>query len=396
LSSRTGGAAAAPQRWSEGGAPALRVLADDLTGALDTAAQFTGALGPLPVLLEPGRWPRSAAFDSGLRDASPELVRAKRAGLVDFLASAELAYLKIDSLLRGHTFSDIAEIFRRGGYRSCILAPAFPAQGRSTRQGVQHELDHDGVWRPVGPPLVEGLRALGIDARLVPPGAMLGGEGVMVCDADSEADLDAIADAGIRLGEGAPGRLLWCGTAGLARAIAGRAPAGFEGPLHPLLIVVGSRHPRSRAQLNALTDINKELLIEIAEGAGADAAPLSALLNGRGTAVLGFRFGDSVDLAAAMQGIRGTLNDMLKSVSRPAALLVTGGETLRATCEALGTRKVVVWGELRAGFPAARLIGGLWDGTTVISKSGAFGDADALVNLAFARERDRPLLGESA
>lgn len=29
----------------------LRLIADDLTGALDTAAQFTGRIGPLPVLL---------------------------------------------------------------------------------------------------------------------------------------------------------------------------------------------------------------------------------------------------------------------------------------------------------------------------------------------------------
>ncbi|MGC2782352.1 MAG: hypothetical protein WA397_00635 [Roseiarcus sp.] len=31
----------------------LRLIADDLTGALDTAAQFTGRIGPLPVLLDP-------------------------------------------------------------------------------------------------------------------------------------------------------------------------------------------------------------------------------------------------------------------------------------------------------------------------------------------------------
>ncbi|MGC2788394.1 MAG: hypothetical protein WA397_32075 [Roseiarcus sp.] len=30
----------------------LRLIADDLTGALDTAAQFTGRIGPLPVLLD--------------------------------------------------------------------------------------------------------------------------------------------------------------------------------------------------------------------------------------------------------------------------------------------------------------------------------------------------------
>ena len=48
----------------------LRLIADDLTGALDTAAQFTGLIVPLPVLLDrtTAKPEASYALDLSCRD----------------------------------------------------------------------------------------------------------------------------------------------------------------------------------------------------------------------------------------------------------------------------------------------------------------------------------------
>ena len=49
----------------------LRLIADDLTGALDTAAEFVGLTGPVPVYWSgaiPADLPPSAAVDSGTRE----------------------------------------------------------------------------------------------------------------------------------------------------------------------------------------------------------------------------------------------------------------------------------------------------------------------------------------
>src|SRR5215208_376605 len=49
----------------------LRLIADDLTGALDTAAEFVGLVGPVPVYWSgaiPLDLPPSAALDSGTRE----------------------------------------------------------------------------------------------------------------------------------------------------------------------------------------------------------------------------------------------------------------------------------------------------------------------------------------
>jgi D-threonate/D-erythronate kinase len=68
-------------------------------------------------------------------------------------------------------------------------------------------------------------------------------------------------------------------------------------------------------------------------------------------------------------------------MARPGTLVVAGGETLRALCMALDAEGLVVDGEIAAGVPASRLLGGRWDGLRVVSKSGAFGDQELLARL---------------
>jgi Sugar-binding N-terminal domain len=82
----------------------LRLLADDLTGALDTSAELVGALGPLEVtwtLASALRRQGSFAIDSGSRELTPEQAFAVTHELAPLLQGAAIAYKKIDSLLRG-------------------------------------------------------------------------------------------------------------------------------------------------------------------------------------------------------------------------------------------------------------------------------------------------------
>jgi len=48
----------------------LRIVADDLTGALDTAAPFAAAGGPLPVRWNPAAQGGSYALDTETRERS--------------------------------------------------------------------------------------------------------------------------------------------------------------------------------------------------------------------------------------------------------------------------------------------------------------------------------------
>ena len=81
---------------------AVRLLADDLTGALDTAAELTPLAGPLPVHWAsalPPVLPASCAVDTGTREKDWHVANAAVARLAPDLADAGLSFKKVDSLL---------------------------------------------------------------------------------------------------------------------------------------------------------------------------------------------------------------------------------------------------------------------------------------------------------
>jgi uncharacterized protein YgbK (DUF1537 family) len=357
----------------------LRLLADDLTGALDAAAQFTGALGPVTVRFRSDDWrgPESAlAFDSATRDADESRVSADLWRLARFFAGARLAFKRVDGALRGHPAFELERSIRLGGFRSCVIAPAEPALGRATRGGVQHARDRDGAWRPERAEFVGDLRALGLDLRIAVRPDAIGREGVFLCDAETDADLRAIAAAGKQL---AP-PVLWCGTAALARALVA-APRSLESvPPEPLLAIVGSHHPATRAQLDRVEDSHPELWIAVREGA-AEAEEVRGCLAARGAALVTFLLPDYMFDAEATRRLGAILADLLPQLEPPGGLFVSGSETLRGVAEALDAEALDVAGEVAPGLPASRLRGGAWDGLPVVSKSGAAGDADLLARV---------------
>jgi uncharacterized protein YgbK (DUF1537 family) len=143
--------------------PAVRLMADDLTGALDTAAEFVGLAGPVPVFWDgpPGDvFPPSAALDTGTRESAASEAVAAAEALAPALRGADIAYKKLDSLLRGHALAELAGCFRAGGWTHGVLAPAFPHQGRATRDGRQFVRTAAGDWTPVGGDMAVALAEL--------------------------------------------------------------------------------------------------------------------------------------------------------------------------------------------------------------------------------------------
>jgi uncharacterized protein YgbK (DUF1537 family) len=69
---------------------------------------------------------------------------------------------------------------------------------------------------------------------------------------------------------------------------------------------------------------------------------------------------------------------------RPGAVLLTGGETAIAVLHALDAGGLRLTGQLEPGLALGALAGGPFDGLTVVTKAGGFGDADALVRVAEA------------
>jgi uncharacterized protein YgbK (DUF1537 family) len=92
----------------------LRLLADDLTGALDTAAQFTSACGPVTVRFRNDDWRAPAAclaFDTATRAADESRVAGEMWRLARFFAESSIAFRKLDSQLRGHPARELERAF---------------------------------------------------------------------------------------------------------------------------------------------------------------------------------------------------------------------------------------------------------------------------------------------
>ena len=167
----------------------VTLVADDLTGALDSAASFADSApaSKVPVVWSPSAIPgRNAPL--GVSTETRELsAGAARSGVLDAFAAlpeAGLHFKKIDSLARGNTAVEIAACAESGLFTSLIVAPAFPQQGRCVDGG---RIEAGGVVVDLSKLLAEAK----VTFETCAPGAGIPVRtGVALCDAATDADLN--------------------------------------------------------------------------------------------------------------------------------------------------------------------------------------------------------------
>jgi len=356
----------------------LRLIADDLTGALDSAAQFARLGREIPVYpgdRVPERPPEEFALDAASREMEAAEAEGSAARHAPLLAPGRgvIAFRKVDSLLRGHPGREIAATLRMLSVEHCVIAPAFPFHGRATRGGRQYVL-RDGSWEGTGDDIAAMLESRGVKASLMRPGDPVP-PGISLWDAETDEDLRRIA----RSGSEQAGTVLWCGSGGLAAALSKPGPLlPIAGIRRPMLGIFGSDHPVTEAQLGAC---GGNVLV-LGDGAACEPSRVTSILEGKGVCLVRFELPQACSRPEASVRIARGIGELVRHVRAPATLLAVGGETLRSLCRALGTDHLAVRGQILPGVPVSRMVGGLWDGTEVVSKSGAFGDDSLLVRIA--------------
>jgi D-threonate/D-erythronate kinase len=346
----------------------LKLLADDLTGALDTSAELVGAFGPVPVVWSAAALAGQPSFviDSATRELEPDEAFAIVRRIAPRLDGATIAYKKIDSRLRGPWVAELDACLKSKMWDACIIAPAFPHQGRRTFEGRQYVRAIDGGWSAAGDNILDQLRSRSVDARLASRMAELA-DGISVFDAESDRELDRIVQIGRRY----QGRLLWCGTGGLASALARATNPSVPRDLKaPVLGIFGSDHPATAEQL-ALCEAVVIRTIDMKSSIDRIRKALD-----KGVAFVSLETPGPVSRAEAAKRFAGELMQMAPLIDPPRTLISAGGETLRAHCVAVGVKALQVLGRLEPGLPKSVIQGGPWDGVEVLSKSGAFGPPD--------------------
>lgn len=400
----------------------LGIIADDLTGAGDTAVQFAEqGLSSLVVFADltvPGET-GAVAVDSdsrGLSDPEAAVAAAEAARLAQRLGATRF-YKKLDSVLRGHLGPELDAVMDAVGAQTALVAPAFPANGRLTAGGyhlvrgvpvAETETAQDPVTPVTESHLPTLLAAtsrrrvghLGLGVYLGGAPAVraevarLRGEGaqVIACDATTDHHLTLLAEV---LWEDRT--LLGCGSAGLGRALAQRAAAAAgavvrtdeEGAAkggRPVLVLAGSRSQVTAAQVEAFAEAGAALVpVEPGELLGPAAREVSAqasrqaaqeLSAGRNAAVhLSFSTPVQPEVSHLLAAALGEIGVATLAAAPPlAGLVLTGGDTARAVCRALGAQAIAVERELRPAVPLGTLMGGSHPGLGVVTKSGGFGE----------------------
>lgn len=236
----------------------LLIIADDLSGAADCAIGFANAghrtIVTLDVVEGAATHARLAddveviAADTDTRRLTPAAAGERTARAWAALGAQRRLYKKIDSTLRGNWAAEVAALQTRAGL--AIVAPAFPAMGRTVRGGelwvhgvplAQTEtwrLEHADRDADMAALLAQaGMRSERFDAALLYDDpralarrvALIAAEGAdgaqaLIVDAQSEDDLRALARATLAL----DGAFFWVGSGGLAREL-----ATFDAPRTP-------------------------------------------------------------------------------------------------------------------------------------------------------------------
>jgi uncharacterized protein YgbK (DUF1537 family) len=384
----------------------LLILADDLTGAADTAVQFARRKISSAVLFANDHsgyalHKQVLAIDTESRHCTPEaafgrvtaaVIEAKTRGIGRF-------YKKIDSTFRGNVGAELEALIQASGVHRLMLAPAFPRGGRTTRNGRQYVGDtllHETAFAqdPHEPMTESHIPAIlarqtsypvhCIDRKALDSfdAANERRSGIFVFDAETDDDLAVIAQK--------------CTTGNAPTAFAGAA--AFAEMLVTTLRINGSESTRARF-FDRIFVVNGSLhqvsagqvswarrsgmfcsflppSTATATGSATDGEVTERIiyrLNADGQALLSTPFVRHPDttpgaFAAALGRAAATIMERVPDVN----LVVMGGDTAYAVCKAL---------DIRILFPHAEILPGLTMCThdtkafpgPLILKSGGFG-----------------------
>lgn len=408
------------------------VVADDLTGAADTVAQFLPVAAHVLVFPSVRRFAQAVAqhrlpagdlaigVSAESRHLSPaeaakRVLRAHRAAL---RLAPRLLFQKVDSAMRGNPGAELAAYRAATGAELVVLSPTFLPSGRTVRDGVLLvdgvPLAESGVAADPRTPTRESFVPALLRGQTDTPIATLpatilrgpvsalnaaleGAAGIVLFDAECEDDLARLARLVLDRG------LLHAvsGSAGLAASLApllaGSPPrkvaSAAPDARRRVLAIIGSPHATARAQVaQALSAYEREanVLAPLPGSRIADRRWRQRLV--AQLAVAGLAIVTPPPLSGSAAGAPTLAPDKmaralaasafaLVSTGAAKALVVSGGDVAAAVCAALRVEWIALVDQIFPGAPSGVVCGGPAAGLPLVTKSGAHGPPDGLVRI---------------
>ena len=414
----------------------IGIIADDLTGANDTALQFHLKGCNIQILLdytiEPSGKSNTQAWSisTETRNKTPEeaykIVTDATEKLINNF-NAEYIYKKIDSTLRGNVARETLAVLKSMDGDAAVIVPAFPAEGRTTvggyhlLKGVPLERTevardpHSPIFQSHIPTLLkqqtDNEEIIGhIQLMTVMKGAgpvllelnrlVKEGKKLIVVDAISTTDMEQIALAI----EKSNCNLLPCGSAGLAQVLTKswlpdtkyqHIPKVI--PKLPVLIVSGSMASLSKTQIKKLAESDEfdsyvlELSLEdvLTEPSEELVERILEHLETENIVAVHINVSDEdeeekiKELGLEKEKISSIITDYLANLSNKVIkkqtliFLTIGGETSYKCCNAIGSKQLQLIDEVEPSIPLCLDLDAQW----IVTKSGNFGMPSSLVNI---------------
>jgi uncharacterized protein YgbK (DUF1537 family) len=381
--------------------PRVLIVADDLTGAMDSAGPFASRGVETWVVAVPTRCnpaslksARVVAVNTDTRHLSGPQAAARVREIVRHIGAGnfDIIVKKIDSTLRGNVVAETMALLDLSGRREAVVAAAFPAQGRTVREGIvyvdgkplaQTGFAKDALSPPPLAPLQQVFAAAkpGLRVTTVAPSDVFDADtDIWIADSEIDADLTTIVETlAARMNS-----VLMVGSAGLTRALAQvcfdghPAPSGPQHVTGTIVFAVGSRAVRSAEQVESLAAQPDTKVLRAPNGRlQCTEIPVARNLVLKATADDAGREGDPEHVAADMA--RHAIEIAHRAQAQ--ALVATGGDTAIAILTASNNPALQVLGDLMPGIPYARIRlegASLW----LVTKAGGFGGRDTFREVA--------------
>lgn len=340
------------------------IIADDLTGALDTGTPFVEAGLKVAVAIDIeavaealARDPDVVVINTASRALSADEAARKVQAAVAALGSAipPILFKKIDSRLKGNVAAESLALAEVAVRSRIVVAPAIPDQQRFTIDGA---VTGRGVETPLPVRSLFPANALTLD----------------VYDASTDADLDDLvrqANWSTVVAVGARG----LGSA-FARSLARPAAVRAALPVSAkTLFAFGSRDPITSDQIAHLAEHRQLAAIADApagELSQEDICELPAVARCSGAL--------TSSPEQVVSRFAGGIQQVVEK-TRPDMLMMGGGDTALAILKALGASVLIPNGEIEAGIPWFQIE--IMGARTICCavKSGGFGTIDSLLKL---------------
>ena len=409
------------------------VIADDLTGANDTAAQFAKlGLKAITTLDLESVERLLKDYDVVAVDTETRHKTSGEAhnGLVQLgnrikgYSDKILLYKKVDSTLRGNIDYEIKGLFESINPDLVVFAPAYPKQGRTTKAGIQllnnvpvtKTYFGEDIRAPVKSSRLSDYFELGykalhrnISVEELRSGKVLEivkGRKFLSFDVELEDDLRLIAQLLKKLGDL---KIVWVGSAGLAEHLAYNVLVGDrEGG--PVLMVVGSVNRVVREQVTTFCRQFKTSIIEVdvnslinnfEKEAKRLIGKVKEALALPSDIILTTSYSNEQILEGRLVAESSGL-DMLKfgslladRVGKVVSLIIenfgwqsfsgifmTGGDIAMSIIKSLQISSLEIEGEIEPGLPILK-----YKNYHIVTKAGGFGSPETLIKIALRLKR---------